>query len=163
MNFNFITTEQEQNLHKQMEGIIEDTIGSDFYIFDGHNIHDDCEHDNFSQDTEIIENTISAILYRIFTEEALEIFTPEEIAKHVKEIIGIEMDQAYYCTRDWSAWSYGTMTGDDFEKIIDSENFTPATDSISNTIFTHIIQAEKELITKDLRPTENSSLPTKRL
>lgn len=163
MNFNFITTEHEQNLHKQIAGIMEDTIGSDFYIFDGHNIHDDCEHDNFSQDTDIIDNTISAILNRIFTEEALEVFTPEEVAQHVKEIMNIEMDQAYYCTRVWSAWSYGTMTGDDFEKIIESENFTPSTDSISNAIFTYIIEAEKELITKDLQTIETSSSPTKRL
>jgi len=32
------------------------------------------------------------------------------------------LGDAYYCTRSWEAWSYGTMTADDFSEI-DSEEF----------------------------------------
>lgn len=45
--------------------------------------------------------------------------TQEAIAGAVADILG----DAYHCTRAWSAWSYGTMTEDDFYSV--SESDTP--------------------------------------
>lgn len=35
------------------------------------------------------------------------------------EVLKGHLDDALFCTRVWEAWSYGTMTEDDFENIPD--------------------------------------------
>jgi len=163
MNFNFISDEQEKKIHEEIVKIADDNIGSDWYYFHGHSIHDDCEPNNFSEDSDIVDLTVSAILHRIFTEEALQNFKQDEISQHVKEIFETEMDQYYYCTRTWSAWSYNTMTGDDFEKVVESENFPEIVKLISESIMLQIIHAQKDFITKGLTPSEITFAPAKRL
>ncbi len=40
----------------------------------------------------------------------------------LKEILQKNLADSYFCNRVWSAWSYGTMTEDDFEEVNESEN-----------------------------------------
>lgn len=163
MNFNFITNDVEINIVKSMDKIFEDNIGSDIYTFDGHNIYDDCERNNFTDlDTDIIHNISNSILYRIFNEDISSI-SYDQIKPHISEIIKIEMDQVYYCERDWSAWSYNTMTGDDFVKFIHYPEFEGIVELLTKDLVNNIIIAEKEFITKDINKESLSSKNTKRL
>lgn len=163
MNFNFITNDVEVNILKSMDKIFEDNIGSDIYTFDGHDINDDCIRNNFTDlDADIIHSTSNSILHRIFNEDISNI-SYEQIKPHVSEIIKIEMDQVYYCGRDWSAWGYNTMTGDDFVKFIQTAEFEGIVELLTKDLVNNIIQAEKEFITKDINKESLSSKNTKRL
>jgi hypothetical protein len=42
-----------------------------------------------------------------------------DIKEKIKNILKKHLDDALICTREWSAWGYGTMTEDDFENISD--------------------------------------------
>lgn len=55
------------------------------------------------------------------------------------EVLKNRLDDALFCTRVWEAWSYGTMTEDDFENISDE-----SIEDIANDIMDIII---KEVMT----------------
>ena len=164
-NFQFVTNEQSLKIQANIVNILEGYVDEYVLIFDGHNIYDDCLKDNFEQiDSDKLEEISGCLLYRIFNEADINQFNDDIIKNHVSEVLSIELDQVYNCTRSWTAWSYDTMTGDDFEKFIESEIFPNITSAITQEIFQGIINAEKIFITKnvDIENTENNKI-TKRL
>jgi hypothetical protein len=42
-----------------------------------------------------------------------------DIAGAIREVLMSELGDAYDCVRAWDAWSYGTMTQDDFIPVTD--------------------------------------------
>lgn len=50
--------------------------------------------------------------------------------KRIIEVLKNHLDDALFCTRVWEAWSYGTMTEDDFENITDEDIENVADDII---------------------------------
>lgn len=47
----------------------------------------------------------------------------EPAKQKLKNTLREHLDDALYCTRDWSAWSVGTMSEDDFESIAYDDEF----------------------------------------
>lgn len=50
----------------------------------------------------------------IFKDQALQSFL---------RILESEFDYIYFCSRDWSGWSYNTMSVEDFYYLFEDENF----------------------------------------
>lgn len=45
----------------------------------------------------------------------------EELRQKVREAVAEALGEAYDCDRVWSAWSYGTMSQDDFWPVAESD------------------------------------------
>lgn len=48
---------------------------------------------------------------------------PQTTLDRVRDAVAEALGDAYHCTRDWSAWSYGTMSQDDFMLAWEDEDF----------------------------------------
>lgn len=63
----------------------------------------------------------------------------------------LDSDQLFACSRDWSAWMYGTMTDKDFEPLGESEAFNDCHADIEeaqNALIKRVEDAEDKV--KDL-------------
>ncbi|MCP4393173.1 MAG: hypothetical protein GY804_02745 [Alphaproteobacteria bacterium] len=45
-----------------------------------------------------------------------------ELREKLKNILTSNLVDSYFCNRVWPAWSYGTMTEDDFEPVNETDN-----------------------------------------
>lgn len=98
-------------------------------------------------DSELPYEVIIGASYFYFAREELELRENVKQAKlqkiqaklqKIKEYLAHELSEAYESTRCWSAWSYGTMSEDDFEHIGSDE------DRIENIAKTILELLEKE-------------------
>ncbi len=67
-----------------------------------------------------------------------------ELRDKISDILTSNLGDSYYCSRVWSAWSYGTMTEDDFEEVNESENI----DDIVNEILPLIHTPKHETVSE---------------
>lgn len=47
---------------------------------------------------------------------------PDEVREQVRDAVARALTGVYYCSRVWSAWSYGTMSEDDFAPAAEDDN-----------------------------------------
>lgn len=58
----------------------------------------------------------------------------DKLREKIRNILTSNLGDSYFCTRVWSAWSCGTMTDDDFEPVVDSENIEDIVNEIEKEL-----------------------------
>lgn len=60
-----------------------------------------------------------------------------ELKEKVRNTVVEQLDGALYCTRTWSAWSYGTMGEGDFMHLVDDDKYV---DQLVNAVLTTLLE-----------------------
>ena len=69
----------------------------------------------------------------------------DDLREQIREAIASNLTSVYLCGRVWSAWSYGTMSEDDFIPAVNSETFLDyMADAIFKAVTTQLEQAKAD-------------------
>lgn len=73
--------------------------------------------------------------------QALLAVISEPLKEQLRDAIREQLSDALYCTRVWSAWSYGTMREDDFVCLAEDDDYV---ESMVNAVLTALIGKSNE-------------------
>jgi uncharacterized protein YpuA (DUF1002 family) len=83
----------------------------------------------------------------------------EELEDNMIKSMEITFEQCYSCTRTWSAWSYNTMTQNDFVPFDkDDEAFSECFTDIKNSIIKQPFKTEEEFYDRVIDKVSNYTL-----
>jgi len=127
------------------DDIREDDIGS--------NDFDSLEEDFIFEFVDKVKPVVNAFVDNYLLHFNNESFSTElliqETESSLSSLIHEHFQQIYVCTRVWSAWSYGTMTEEDFTDVCDDTDLVhDIISSVMNTYFDLQALAEKNNITQ---------------
>lgn len=127
---NAISNVTEDFLSYSGSDIRQDDIGSD----DFDSLEDDFIFEFVDKIKPVVNNFVDNYLLHFnddsFSTEAL----IKETESSISSLIHEHFQQIYVCTRVWSAWSYGTMTEEDFTEVFyDTDLVNDIVSSIMNT------------------------------
>jgi hypothetical protein len=90
-----------------------------------------------------------------FIEQSTQAFL--QLREKVRDAIAETLGDAMDCTRVWSAWSYGTMTQDDFAGIVDDESrLMEIVDAAITPMRDYALSAVRENVPEGWKPIENA-------
>jgi len=148
---------------------------NDVYTYEGYDIRsDDLSPDYFTeiQFDDLFSISEKIITFQIDTINKLlsqeEKINADDIYRTVREhdisVIKSEMAHFYCCNRVWSAWSYNTMTQDDFCEVSEDDDFVESLANIAKAAFEDVwAYKEKDIILEELKEIPLSATPKKRI
>jgi hypothetical protein len=71
--------------------------------------------------------------------QALITLISEPLKEKLKNTLREQLSDALICTRTWNAWNYGTMGEDDFQLLIEDEDYI---DQLAESVLLSILDKE---------------------